>query len=109
MTNRCQKCNKNQTAVDPVFGISPYCKDCENKLRSFKTKVPEMVGEGIKENRLKYASDIVAHHYKGHLNKEWLESKWGGVKRAKAEGYTDKEIKDAGYVYSGSDTYYKKY
>jgi len=92
-----------------VLGVSPYCEDCQNNLTTKHSKVPEFTSEQIKESRQMYHEDIEQPHRKGVLNKAWLESKYGGVKRAKQMGFTDQEIKHATYVYSGDDTYYKRY
>ncbi len=103
---KCLKCGKRVTS-DPVLGIPPYCFDCQNNLKSFRTKVPEFAGEKIKEARQMYAPDIEQPHYKGHLNKGWVDLH--GEKKALERGFTKEEIKNAQYVYSGSDSYYKKY
>lgn len=56
-----------------------------------------------------YSKDIIQPHRKGELSKEWLESGTNRVERAKQMGFSEREIKNAKYVWSGDDTYYKKY
>lgn len=106
----CTKCRVSPAVLDPILGFSPYCEECQNKLTAIHTKVPEFAGEKIKESRAMYAQDIEQPHYKGHLNKAWLDvNPKKRIEKAQKMGFSEKEIKNAQYVYSGSDTYYKKY
>ena len=103
---KCPVCGVNDATIDPYWGLLP-CKPCMDRqagLAKPRGQV-EFVGEDIKLQRLKFHKDIVQPHRKGELNKEYVDLY--GAKRAKQEGFTDKEIKNAKYVYS-EEGYYKK-
>lgn len=97
-------CLKNNAIEDKVFGILP-CKECQNKKHSEPNDIPEFVGDSIKTQRKQCADDIEAPHRCGYLNKRWLDLY--GKDAAKRHGFSDKEIKEAKYVYNGdSNNYY---
>ena len=110
MVPKCPACGKNDAIKDDYWGILP-CKSCQDRQANLnKPKAQtEFTSDSIKEQRKIYAKDIEADHRSGQLNKAWLDIH--GVKAAKRRGYTDKEIKEAKYVYAGDDPnthYYKK-
>jgi hypothetical protein len=101
----CPSCHSHPTDSDPRWGvmICIICKKRQEKLKK-PSSLPEFTTEDIKNQRKEFAEDIMIDHYKGHLNKAWVE-KWGEGE-AKKRGYSDKEIKEAQYTYDGSGEYY---
>jgi hypothetical protein len=61
----------------------------------------EFVPDYIAEDRMANKDDIEQPHRKGHLNKKWVELH--GTDKARRQGYSEKEIKEATYVYQGDD------
>jgi hypothetical protein len=108
---KCPVCKVNDAVQDLYWGYLP-CKECRDKQSGLKKPggaIPEFVGEDIKLQRQKYHKDIVPDHRKGELNKEYVDLY--GKDRVKKMGYSEKEIKNARYVYSGEgngESYYKK-
>lgn len=103
----CPVCQTNSAIKDDYYGYLP-CKPCQD--RQSKLKKPggqiEFTSDDIKEQRKSQANDIEQQHRKGVLNKKWLDLY--GKHRAREYGYSDKEIKEAKYVYSGANTYYRE-
>ncbi len=104
---KCPVCKINDAIFDEYWGYLPCkpCQDRQSKLDKPKTQI-EFTSDSIKEQRKANADDIEADHRSGVLNKKWVDIH--GVEAAKCRGYTDKEIKEAKYVYSGDTTYYKE-
>lgn len=103
----CNVCQKNPATYDDYYGWLPCasCMEAQSKLTK-PGSIPEFVGEDIKLQRQKFHKDIIQSNRKGELNKEYVDVY--GADRARHEGYTEKEIKNAKYVYSGDESYYKK-
>ena len=103
----CPVCQKNKAILDEYYGYLP-CQACQNRESQLKKpgSIPEFTSEKIKEGRKQFADDIEQPHYKGHLNKRWLDIY--GTKAAKRHGFSEKEIKHAKYTYNGLGKYYKE-
>ncbi|HEX9059116.1 MAG TPA: hypothetical protein VF941_02960 [Clostridia bacterium] len=67
----------------------------------------EVIPDYIKAERKERQDSIEQKHFKGELNKRWLDLY--GPEMAKASGFSDKEIKNARYVTDGVNDigYYK--
>lgn len=78
------------------------CTDCQKRHETFLKPghQAEFTTSSIKDGRQEYADDIEQPHYKGHLNKKWLDIY--GASEAKKRGFTESEIKNAHYVYDGA-------
>lgn len=104
----CGVCKKNKAIYDEYYGWLP-CKECTER-QAKKTKpgssIPEFAGDDIREGRNMHADDIEQPHYRGHLNKKWLDLY--GKKAALRRGFTKEEIKNAKYVYNGLTKYYRE-
>jgi len=93
----CPSCYKNPVTKHPQFGI-PNCDECNDrqaKLLSPSDPV-EIIPERIKLERQERQDSIEQSHYKGELNKRWVDL-WG-EQAALDKGFTKKEIKNAKYV-----------
>lgn len=105
----CPNCKKNKAQYDPYWGYLP-CSDCQERQATFTTpKAPnEFVPEYLKQDRKANRTDFLPAHRKGQLDKGFVERY--GAKKAKQQGFTDTEIKNAKYVWEGDDgvSYYKK-
>lgn len=106
---KCLSCRINKAIIDPVFGVLP-CASCMQRQEHLKkpgNELPEFSGDDIKEGRKSQANDIEPPHYKGQLNKRWLDLY--GKDAAKRHGFSDREIRNARYVMNGSpDKYYNE-
>ena len=107
---RCPICHFNDAITHAIYGVLP-CLDCRKRQdRLFyqrTTHLPEFTTDDIRDQRKAYADDIEQPHYKGQLNKRWVEI--NGEQAARNQGYSSKEIKNARYVYNGTDVnYYSK-
>lgn len=102
---KCPVCKKQKATYDPYWGYLP-CEECRKRQSKLLKagKIPEFTSETIKDSRKQFKDDIEQPHRKGQLNKRWLEIH--GKDKAKNMGFTDKEIKNAKYVYDRDDTYY---
>lgn len=97
---KCPNCRKNPAQSHPLLGIIP-CSACQDKAKSF-TKPGDQVEfttTSIKLQRSEFADDIEQTHYKGVLNKRWVDIYGPG--EAKKRGFSDKEIREAKYVMDG--------
>ena len=104
---KCPVCLKNDAEWDEYYGWLP-CRSCRDKQAGLAHPggQVEFVGEDIKLQRQKFHKDIVQPQRKGELNKEYVDLY--GADKARKEGYTDKEIKNARYVYNEeSDSMHK--
>lgn len=88
-----------------MLGSMP-CASCQKRLTSLPTAQSqiEFTSESIKTQRKIHRRDILPMHNRGELDRAWVNRY--GEKKAKQHGFTDKEIKNARYVWSGSDEYY---
>ncbi len=103
---KCPNCQIMPAIKDSLLGYLP-CKVCQHKTLQHPGDIPEMAGESIKAQRKQFADDIEQPHRSGSLNKRWLELH--GKDRALKMGFTEKEIKEAKYVYNGdSNAYYSR-
>ena len=103
----CNVCKKNPATYDDYYGWLPCasCMEAQSKLTK-PGNIPEFVGEDIKLQRQKYHNHIIQPHRKGELNKEYVDIY--GADRARKEGYSEKEIKNARYVYEEeADSFHK--
>jgi hypothetical protein len=104
---KCNVCKINDAVFDPYWGYLP-CLDCQRKQAGLAHPGGqiEFVGEDIKLQRQKYHNHIIQPHRKGELNKEYVDIY--GADRARKEGYSEKEIKNARYVYEEeADSFHK--
>lgn len=97
---KCLSCNTND-AQKTQFGYSP-CAACAQRMRSKvrKTEPLEFVTENIKEERKRFAKDILQPFRAGELSKEYVE-KWG-TKHLKV---TPEEVKKSKNVWSELEYY----
>lgn len=97
---RCLNCHKGKAIIHPRLGILP-CIDCQTKQASYikPGAFTEFTTDDIKQQRGEFADDIEQTHYKGALNKRWVEIY--GKEAAKKRGFSDEEIKHAEYVMDG--------
>lgn len=103
---KCNICHIGKARIHPRYGLLP-CLSCEKKQASLRSPLTpvEFTSESIKEQRKAYRKDFLPMHNRGELDKGFVERY--GAKKAKEHGFTDKEIKNARYVWSGKDEYYK--
>lgn len=106
--SKCVSCKKRDAVVDPLFGTLPYCEVCQKRINGVQHpgKQAEFVGDDIKEQRKAYWHDYHPAHRKGVPSREFRDRY--GREAMKRQGYTDKEIDNAQYVWSGDDTPYKE-
>lgn len=100
----CPSCHKNDAIFDEYYGWLP-CLECTRKQRTIKNpnKQIDMIPQRIKEDRKANFADAHPDHRKGTLSKEWLDRY--GKDKAKARGYTDREIKKAKPVWNDDRWY----
>lgn len=103
----CKQCNQNPAFVHPAFGILA-CEECRGiqAILPKPGKQTEFTSQDIKEQRKAYSDDILQTHNRGQLSKEYLDRY--GVQAVKRRGFSDKEIKNAKYVWN-DDKYYKEH
>lgn len=108
----CLNCHKNEAQTSQQIPVLP-CRECQNRqarLPSPHISV-EVIPDRIKAERRERQDSIEQPHFKGELNKRWVDT-WG-VQAAKEHGFTDKEIKKAKYTMDeargerGNMSYYK--
>jgi hypothetical protein len=99
---KCPICHHHEAKIDPIYGIIG-CEACRQRPHPIPGHQIEFTTESIREQRKEFKDDIEQPHRKGHLNKRWVELY--GKAAALREGYTDKEIKDATYVYRDDHFY----
>lgn len=113
MENNCPACFNNPAIKHPRMGLLP-CLGCTKRQDALPTpkQQAEIIPDYIKEERKERQDSIEQPHFKGELNKRWVDL-WG-KKAAKQRGFTEKEIKNAKYVYDnvrskegGGVRYYK--
>lgn len=104
---RCLTCRGEGAVIDKVYGILP-CNSCRLRQKNLlkPQKQAEFTSESIKEQRRTHRKDFMPAH-RGGLDKAWLDRY--GAKKAKQRGFSDKEIKEAKYVWDGVDEYYKEH
>lgn len=91
--NLCIKCNKNPAISHSVYGFLP-CKTCS---KSSKLQTPyEFTSQNIKEERKKYANDIMSSSRGGVLNSRYI-NKYG----TEGLNVTQEQVKGARDVYAG--------
>lgn len=102
---RCYVCRKHPATYNYIYGWLP-CVSCQKRGKTLSKagQQPEMVGASIKEQRKQYLKDILPAHRKGVLDKGFVERY--GAKKAKEQGFSDKEIKNAKHVWN--EGYYKE-
>jgi hypothetical protein len=104
----CPNCFAEPANTHPVLGVLPgdVCKKRLDALPAPKDQV-EIIPDRIKAERQERQESIEQPHLKGELNKKWVDQ-WG-ADAARERGFTDKEIKNAKYVYDGAPgvRYYK--
>jgi len=101
----CPVCKVNPAEKHPYYGYIP-CKPCQDRQARLKKpdKLPEFTSDSIKEGRKANFDDIHGAHRKGVPSREFRD-RWG-EEAMKRQGFTDKEIKNAQYVW-GDDKYYQ--
>lgn len=100
---KCPNCGSNEAKVDSQLGIIP-CAPCASHPHPIPHKQIEFTSESIKEQRKTFSSDIRPAHRKGELDRGFVEKY--GAKKAKQQGFSDREIHNAKYVW-GVDDYYR--
>jgi len=105
----CPSCFKAPATIHPMGKLPcSACQERHNRLPSPSLPV-EIIPERIKAERKERQDSIEQPHYKGELNKRYVDL-WG-EEIALAKGFTKKEIKNARYVMDGisdgSIRYYK--
>jgi hypothetical protein len=105
---KCGVCKINDAIYDDYWGYLP-CRSCQEKQARLAKPggQVEFVGEDIKLQRQKYHRDIIQSNRKGESNKEYVDVY--GADRARHEGYTEKEIKNAKYVYGEEESSFNKH
>lgn len=98
--NDCPSCFAAPAVRHPHFGILP-CMNCKARLDSLPTPTQqvEIIPDYIKKEREERQDSIEQPHVRGELNKRYVDL-WG-EKAARDRGFTNKEIKNAKYVYDG--------
>lgn len=98
----CLSCNHNE-ARQSQFGVLP-CQECTDRMRSktHKTRPFEFTTDSIREERRRFAKDIIQPFRAGELSKEYVDT-WG----ANRLNVTPEEVKKAKNVWSGDLTYYE--
>lgn len=95
---KCPRCKQNEAKTDPALGIIP-CDSCQNASRARGTaKAVEFTSESIKEDRKKFAKDILQPFRAGEVSKEYLK-----VYGSKGLNVTEAEAKRA---VNTNDNYY---
>ena len=94
----CPSCFINEATQHLSMGSLPCvaCRKRQDKLLSPSQPI-EIIPDRIKAERQERGDSIEQPHLKGELNKRYLDL-WG-KDVAKEKGFTDKEIKNAKYVY----------
>lgn len=109
----CPSCFKNPATKHSRLGLFP-CNACKQRLDNLPSprQQAEIIPDYIKEERKERQDSIEQPHFQGALNKKWVDL-WG-EQAAKDRGFSDKEIKNAKYVYDkvrskdgGGVRYYK--
>lgn len=101
----CPNCGERPAVLHPQFGYIP-CTECQEKDLVNPNKQVEFTSESIKDQRKQYFDDIHGSHRSGVASREYRD-RWGRD-AMKRQGFTDKEIDNAKYVWSGDDTYYSR-
>ena len=71
---KCPVCHKYEATIDPTLGVLP-CFNCQEKRRGQRLKASiEFTSDSIKEDRKKYAKDILQPFRDGELSKEYIEA-----------------------------------
>lgn len=70
----CPVCNEQEATYNPTLGILP-CSSCHERRSKTRTsgKVVEFTSEGVKEDRKKFAKDILQPFRSGELSKEFID------------------------------------
>jgi hypothetical protein len=98
MPIKCPNCRKNEAIVVPILGVLK-CTACQNATRAgYLTPTTEFTSDTIKEDRKRYAKDILQPFRGGEVSKEYIE-KYG----TKNLGVTKEEVKKA---VTTTDSYY---
>ena len=102
---RCPNCHLVPAKRHPVLGVLP-CDRCNKRQTKFTKpgSQVEFTTTSIKLQRAEYGDDIEQTHYKGQLNKKWVDIY--GPAEAKKRGFSDKEIAEAKYVFDGAGVRY---
>src|SRR3990167_10595907 len=96
---KCPSCNRNEAVIDERLGITE-CLSCRKKDIVPKINT-EFTTDSIKDQRREYKKDVLQPFHNGILSKEYLDE-YG----AKGLEVTEKDIKNAKYVYKGIKGYY---
>jgi len=92
---KCLVCNENEARLHPILGYLP-CDTCAARNKSNINTPVEFVPESTKQDRKKYADDIMQSSRGGVLNKPYIE-KYG----ADHLNVTQEQIDNAQDVYAG--------
>ena len=90
----------NAAELHPNYGVIP-CATCQSKPHLNLNQSAEFTTEDIKLQRRYFKDDIIQPFRKGELSKEYIDKY--GTKNLKV---TDEEIKNAKYIWNGTDIKY---
>lgn len=106
--NDCPSCFEHPAIKHLTLGLLP-CIKCKARLDSLPTpnEAVEIIPDRIKAERQERGDSIEQPHLKGELNKKYVDL-WG-ADEVRKRGFSEKEIKNAKYVYDGAPgmRYYK--
>lgn len=105
MNNQCPNCHQRPATLHPQLGVLP-CDSCQQKQdRLLKPgSLPEFTTEDIKTQRGEFMDDIEPPHYKGALNKHWVQVY--GEQAALDRGFSQEEINNAKFTTDGTGIRY---
>jgi hypothetical protein len=94
---KCPQCQKNEARVDKTYGVVA-CDECQlSDFSPTPAKGHEFTSTRVKSDRKEYAKAMVQPWVDGVLSKEFVEAHG----TSKLAGVTEKDIKNAKYVYKG--------
>jgi hypothetical protein len=103
MTSKCPVCQKNEAQHDKIYALLP-CPDCQEEARHLPTnKQKEFTSSTIKSQRREYVQSHLQPFYNGQLSREYIEAH--GTDRLDV---TQKDIKEAKYVYKHIPRWHKR-
>ena len=101
---KCPVCRENNANIDNVFGVLP-CDACQAEQDGITTNERfEFTSESIKGERKEYQRAMLQPYIGGVLSKEYIEE-YG---TAKLKGVTEKDVREAKYVYGHMTRHHKR-
>ena len=100
----CPVCLENEVDIHPVYGVLP-CESCQQEADTVGiNEKHEYTSSSIKNGRIERQASHYQPYYNGVLSKEFIE-RHGTSKLA---GVTQKDIKNAKYVYKHIPRWHKR-